>query len=140
MTYLRFVGGRTTQLARRWITAYSEHRDDDLVALAHPEIVVRPRRGQGARRYQGIDGVRRWLADAGDVRPEYGDLSIEPLDDRRVIAEGSLDGVTVVALIECRDDKVARVSVYLSDRELLERVGVIPRGRFRRNVTHDPTA
>jgi hypothetical protein len=61
---------------RGWIDAYAESRDDDLVALAHPEVVLHPRRGQGEREYRGIDGVRRWLAAAGSPRPRLSVVAI----------------------------------------------------------------
>lgn len=116
---------RCTDLARRWIDAYAEYRDDDLVELAHPEIVVHPRRGQGVQEYRGVDGVRRWLADVGTARPHLSVIAVEPLGERMAIATSSIEGVEVVAVFEARDDKILAVTVYLSDREMLERLGVI---------------
>ncbi len=122
----------SADLVRRWIDAYRACRDDDLIELAHPEIVLRPRRGQGEHDYRGVDGVRRWLADVGTSRPETDTMGFETLEDGRVLAETQIDDAPVIALFEIRDDKVRSVSVYLSDRELLQHVGVIrdpPQGR-----------
>jgi hypothetical protein len=112
-------------LVRRWIDAYSEGRDDDLLQLAHPEIVVRPRRGHGAAEYQGIDGVRRWLADIGTARPEPKYAALERLATARVIAAALFDGVEVTALFDIRDRKIFTLSVYLSDRRTLDALGII---------------
>ena len=116
----------SSDLARRWIEAYGEYRDDDLIKLAHPEIVLRPRWGQGARKYRGLDGVRRWLAAVGSSRPDLSLVAVETLEDGRAIAESLIDGVEVIALFETRDAKIFAVSVYLSDRDMLQCLGVIP--------------
>jgi hypothetical protein len=113
-------------LTRRWIEAYAGYRDDDLLELAHPEIVLHPRHGQGTREYRGLDGVRNWLQDVGSSRPKIDTTTIEALSDGRVIAETTIEQVVVNAVFEFRDDRISSVSVYLSDRELLERLGLIP--------------
>jgi SnoaL-like domain len=123
--YVRDVHERSVDLARRWTDAYRAYRDEELVALAHPAIVLRPRRGQGEQDYRGLDGVRRWLADAGTARPETGVVGFEMLEDGRVLAETRIGDAPVIALFEVRDDRISAVSVYLSDRELLQHVGVI---------------
>jgi len=43
----------------------------------------------------------------------------------RVLVEGTVDGVPVVAVLVVRDDRMAAVSTYVSDREMLERLGLI---------------
>jgi hypothetical protein len=118
------VTGAAT-LARRWIEAYGDYRDDDLIKLAHPEIVLRPRRGQGARDYHGLDGVRSWLADVGTSRPVLNLVAVAALEDGQVIAETLIDGIDVIALFDIRDDKIFGVSVYLSDRDMVQRLGMI---------------
>jgi SnoaL-like protein len=114
-----------TDIAREWVNAYVEGRDEDLVALAHEEIVVRPRRGQGESEYHGIDGVRRWLQHVGKPPPPFRLGTVEPLDEERVLVEGTIDDVGVVAVFVVRDTKMAAVSTYVSDREMLERLGLI---------------
>ncbi len=70
--------------------------------------------------------MRRWLAEVGTSRPDLSLVAVETLEDGRAIAETLIDGVEVIALFEARDDKIFAVSVYLSDRDMLERLGVIP--------------
>ena len=47
------------------------------------------------------------------------------LDDGRVIACGSIDGVSVAAVFETCDQKLIGVTAYVSDRELLHDIGRI---------------
>lgn len=123
------AGERSTatpeELARAWSVAYAEQRDDDLLALVHPDIVLQPRRGQAAAEYHGVDGVRRYLSDIGANRPSFERLTSDTLDDRRAIAEASMGDTRLVAVFEAHDGLLVRVAVYLSDRKMLERLGVI---------------
>ena len=113
------------EIVTQWVRAYVQGRDDDLIALADEDIVVHPRRGQGEYVYRGLDGVRRWLVSVGKPPPPFQLSSVEVLDDKRVIVEGSIDAVEVVALFEVRQDKIIAVSSYMSDRPMLERLGRI---------------
>ncbi|UUY05607.1 hypothetical protein LRS13_08835 [Svornostia abyssi] len=113
------------ELARAWAVAYAEQRDDDLVALAHPDIVLQPRRGQAEPEYHGVEGVRQWLSDIGADRPPFERLTSDTLDEHRAIAEASMGDMRLVAVFEARDGLLVRVAVYLSDRKMLERLGVI---------------
>ena len=115
---------RAIALARRWLDAYAAHRDDEMLELAHPQIVVRPRRGQGQREYRGLSGVRRWLAEA-ETRHVPENLTITPTDDGRALVELEVDDVPIVAVIAFRDDRVADVTVFLSDSGMLRSLGAI---------------
>ena len=115
----------SVDVVRQWIAAYDEYRDAVLFDLAHPEIVIHPRRGQGASEYRGLDGVRHWLDAVGMGRPILTLVSFEDLADGRVVAESLIDDVSVIAVFEIRDEQVFAVAVYMSDREMLERVGII---------------
>jgi hypothetical protein len=119
------VDTTSAQLARAWIEAWRDFRDEDVIALAHPDIVLHPRRGQGERMYEGIDGVRRWLADVGSARPRITSLTIDSPSPGRAVAETKFEDFDVIAVFELRDERVAGVAAYLSDRELLEQLGVI---------------
>lgn len=96
-----------------------------MVALAHEDIVVHPRRGRGEPEYRGLDEVRDCLTAIGDAPPPFRLDTVEALDDGRVIACGSIDGVSVVAVFETCDQKVIAVTAYVSDRELLHDLGRI---------------
>lgn len=112
-------------IARAWVEAYREFRDDELLAMAHPDVALYPRRGQGLREYHGLDGVRAWLADVGTERPELEVTAAETLADGRALTETTIDGVGVIAVFELRDGLVASVRVYLSDRAMLQQLGLI---------------
>lgn len=112
-------------IVAQWVSAYVDGRGDDLVALAHEDIVVRPRRGQGEPEYRGLDGVRDYVNAIGDPPPPFKLDTVETLDDGRVIACGSIDGVSVVAVFEICDQNVIAVTSYVTDRELLHEIGRI---------------
>lgn len=121
---------RHSQLVCAWIDASYTHRDEDMLPLAHPEIAIRPRAGHGDKLYEGIDGLRRWLAFTRPARSKIDTYSTEILPDGRVLAEATLEDLSVVALFGFRDDRIACVTMYISDREMLERLGEVeaPRG------------
>jgi len=115
----------SAEVVRQWVDAYVEGRDEDLVALTADDVVIRPRRGQGDHTYRGHDGVRRWLVSVGKPPPPFRTKVIETLDDARVVVEGAIEALEVVALFEVRDGKVASVSSYATDRTMLEHLGRI---------------
>ncbi len=117
--------GTASDVVRSWVSAYVAARGEDMVAVAHEEIVVRPRVGQGERVYHGHDGIRAWLACLG-TPPPFQLQTVEELDDGRVVVEGTIDTDTIVALFQLRDQRIVAVVSYVSDRELLERLGRIP--------------
>jgi hypothetical protein len=119
------MADRVSELVCAWIDAYYTHRDDDVIGLAHPDIEVRPRVGHGRRLYCGIDGVRSWLEFTRPERSVIESYSTVLLDDGRVLAEATLGDVDVTALFEVRAEKIACVTMYISDRDLLEQLGKI---------------
>ena len=113
-------------VVRRWMDAYDDGRDDELLALAHDDVVLRPLRFQGRIEYRGLDGLRAWLEHVGPVRPSFAPCGVDALDDERVLVEGVMeDAGRVVGLFELRDGKVARAQTLVSDREVLEHLGLI---------------
>lgn len=50
-------------LVKRWLTAFNSRSVEGLLAVAHPEIVLRPLRWVPGREYRGHDGVRKWVDD-----------------------------------------------------------------------------
>lgn len=116
---------RASQLVCDWIDAYYSQRDEEMIPLAHPEIEIRPRVGHGEKIYRGIDGVRRWLDYTRPARSPIETYSTELLPDGRVLGQATLEGLGVIALFEIRDEQVARVTMYISDREMLVKLGEI---------------
>jgi hypothetical protein len=131
------MADRASQLVCAWIDAYYTKRDEEMISLAHPDIEVRPRVGHGSRQYLGLDGVRSWLEFTRPARSVIESYSTVVLDDGRVLAEATLGGMDVTALFEVRDEKIARVTMYISDRDLLEQLGKIhspPRARAMHRI------
>jgi hypothetical protein len=116
-------------LAHRWINAFNLRDADELLAVAHPDIVLRPLRWGVKSEYRGHPGVREWLAtiqaspEATSVTPD----TVRPVGPARVVVEGSIDGADArfVALYTIRDERLLEVRAYMSDRELLEQLGVL---------------
>lgn len=120
------TGSDPADVVRRWIDAYNGGRDDELVALAHPDVVLRPMRFHGEREYRGIDGVQRLLADIATNRPRFICRELEPLDGERVLAEGALEDVgEAINIYAVRDGRIASVHGYLSDRSILQELGIV---------------
>ena len=131
------------QLVCAWIDAYYSHRDGELLALAHPDIEIRPRAGQGQRLYTGLEGTRRWLADTAENRLRILEFSTGVLPDGRVLAEATLDDLPVCGVFAFREHLIAAVSMYVSDREMLQRVQTIvgePSAVARQMVSAPPDA
>jgi len=117
------------ELVRRWLSAFNARDEDALLAVAHPEIVLRPLRWGVRAEYRGHDGVREWLetiaANPGSSTVSW--TTIEPLLNGRVLVEGVVDadGTGFVGLYELREQRIAGVRGYLSDRALLAQLGLI---------------
>lgn len=116
-------------LVSAWIDAYYTHRDAEMIPLAHPDIEILPRAGQGDHLYCGIEGVERWLEDTRLRRSRIDHYTLEALPDGRVLGEATLEGLDVLALFEFRDDRIARVAMYITDREMLVRLGELDAAR-----------
>jgi hypothetical protein len=117
------------ELAQRWIEAFNARDADELLAVAHPEIVLRPLRWGVRSEYRGHAGVREWFA-AIEASPEATTVTPDRLrlfGRDRVVVEGEIDGVDArfVALYALRDDRLAEVHAYMSDREMLEQLGLL---------------
>lgn len=121
-------------IVRRWIDAFYAYRDDELMTLAHPDIEVRPRAGQGPRLVEGHDELRSWLASLPQ-RSNILEYDLSMLPDGRVLAEATLEGLSVVGLFNAQDGQIRRVVMYVSDRQMLEQFGEI---EFPADVDADP--
>jgi ketosteroid isomerase-like protein len=114
---------------RRWLEGFNARDVERMVAVAHPEIELRPMRWVQRAEYRGHAGVRQWLADitASGHDSTVSAETIRSAPDGRIVVEGAVsdDGGRFIALYEVRDDRIASVRAYLSDRELLEHVGLL---------------
>jgi hypothetical protein len=121
-------------LARAFVEAFNARDADALVALAHPRIVFRPTALVGHRMtYHGHPGLRRWVAEIDalgadlqlhirEIRPQRpsGFLVLSKL---RVGDEIITDAAMIASM---HQDKIIEAHGYLSDEEMLARLGLIP--------------
>lgn len=121
-------------IARRFIDAFNRRDVESLIALSDPAIEFHPSSLVGRRqRYDGHDGLRRWVEELGKSGLEHQVQvrQVRPSDDGFVIlAEVLIDGTavtpgTMVARVNERHE-IAEAHVFLTDAELLARIGVMP--------------
>jgi ketosteroid isomerase-like protein len=118
------------RIVHRWLVAYNQRDLGELLVLADPDIVVRPLRWVARREYRGHDGVREWIADV-EAEPDSREVdthAIGQLSDGRIIVEGMLQDAesSFTSIYEVRDGRIAALHGYLSQRRLLEEIGVLP--------------
>jgi ketosteroid isomerase-like protein len=118
-------------LARRWSAAFNARDEAALLALAHPDIVLRPLRIVPRREYRGHDGVRAWLDDIrrfSDARAQVVFDRVERVGPGEVAAHGTMaDETPVVVLFSVRDGRITAARGYFSDADLLEQLGTLER-------------
>jgi SnoaL-like protein len=112
-------------VVRAWCAAYTEGRGEDMLAVAHEDILVQPRRGQGEREYRGLDGLREYIAVIGVPPPPFRLDRVEELADGRLLAVGQIHGTSVCAVFTIEDAKVRSVASYVTDPDLLHEIGRI---------------
>lgn len=121
-----------TEIVERFLDGYNRRSIDSMLAVVHREIVLRPLRWVPRREYRGHDGLREWLA-AVRATPHAVPVTlvaVRELEAGRLLVEGTLDDsedTPFAAVYELRDDRIVAVSAYLSEPDLLERVGVLSR-------------
>jgi hypothetical protein len=122
-------------IAHAFIDAFNRRDADGLVALAHPGIEWRPSRLAGVGEvYHGHDGLRRWLEGlrVSRVQHQARVREVRAFDESRfaVISEVLLEGepVTPSAMVARLSDAgtIIDARAYLSDEQLLERLGLVP--------------
>jgi SnoaL-like domain len=121
-------------IARRFVDAFNRRDAEGLVALSDPEIEFHPSTLVGhRRRYDGHEGLRRWIEEVGRSAIEH-QVRVRQVHPSRdgfiIISEVLLDGnvVTPGAMIARLNERheIAEARIFLSDAELLARVGVVP--------------
>ena len=116
---------------RAWFDAMSREDTAGMLALMAPDVLLVPARGAGRGRYEGHDGVARFLEQ---TREQFGDVawhcridSVEELPDGRTVCAGRNIGLEIdfVALHEFAiDGRIALARhFYGSDLETLKLIG-----------------
>ena len=128
--------GENSDIVRQAFDAFSRRDAGALIALADPDIVLRPPTGRLAGRedpYRGHEGLRAYLADVGRVwqelrsePDEYIELGDRVLCTGRVYAWGVGRVVDAPAgwVWRLRDGRLVEGTVYETRRAAYEAAGV----------------
>lgn len=121
-------------LARRFIDAYNARDADALVAVSHARIAFYPSTLVGERRrYDGHDGLRRWMEQLTATGAEF-QASIREVralgPDRFVVLSqvwiGEQLGRDSAMIASVGDGLIVEARSYLSDERMLIEMGLIP--------------
>lgn len=124
---------RAQDVARRWVAAFNTRDAEALVAIAHPKIEFSPTVLVGDRRtYNGHKGLRQWLSDLKAARAAH---TVRVAVVRRcrsgailLIGDILVDDYPVgvfTSHLTLEDSLVVRGQAYLSDEELLVKLGLV---------------
>jgi SnoaL-like domain len=131
------TSGFTTALApeaivTRWVDAFNERDLEGMLARFHPEVRFHPLRLVGLDgSYRGHDGVRRWFTQLRDEHV-FVLSEVQGLGNDQVLAVGALalaEGPEIAplcALHRIRDGLIMAAHHYLTDPDMLDRLGLVP--------------
>ena len=119
-------------LAERYVAAYNDRDLQAMLDVLDASIVSHPSRLVGATDHEGHDGVRAWwkaMEDRGDWY-QVGIREIRQPDPDRVAILGDIydDGERVspwCLIMRVRDGLIVESHSYLSDADLLDRLGLM---------------
>lgn len=122
------------QIGRRFVDAFNRRNVEDLIALSDAQIEFHPTSLVGARRrYDGHDGLRRWVVQLDESRIEHQVRvkEVRPLDGGfLVISEVLLGGelVSPSAMLAKLNEAglIVEARAFLTDPETLRQVGWAP--------------
>ncbi len=125
------------EIVRRVVAAFNTPDLEGITEVASPDMVLDWSQSEGPLQgvFEGLDGVRGWVAMTRDA---FESFSIEPIEFAdsgdhvvmwsRVGGKGRGSGIEVNAkgttLWEIRDGKVTRMALYQSDDEALGDAGL----------------
>lgn len=119
----------------RLVEAFNARDLDGMLRLVDPAVVFHPLRLGGLRGpYRGHDGVREWFAQLERLRQEHRIVLSEArsVGDGQVFAAGSLslrgepDVCPFCALHRLDGGLIVAAHHYLTDPDMIERLGLIP--------------
>lgn len=122
-------------LGREFVDAFNRRDADALVTLVSPDLEFHPTALVGeAEVYRGHDGLRHWAAELSSsaLQHQVHVREVRVLGEKSfiVLSEILLDGemISPSAMLAHLGEgsKISEVRAYLSDEEMLMRIGVIP--------------
>jgi len=121
-------------IGRQFIDAFNRREAEELIALCDPGIEFRPTSLVGERRrYNGHEGLRRWVAELDESRIEHQVRirEVRPTENGfLVLSEVLLDGefVSPSAMLARLNEAglIVKARAFLTDEETLKQVGWAP--------------
>lgn len=119
----------------RWVEAFNAHDLDGMLGCVADRVEFRPLRLSGISGcYRGHDGVREWFTRLRRSRQDHPIVIAQtrPVGDAHVLATGSIrlngedDIGSFCAVNRIDDGLIATAHHYLSDADMIERLGLIP--------------
>jgi ketosteroid isomerase-like protein len=119
----------------RWVEAFNTRDLDGMLGCLDEHVEFRPLRLSGLSGcYRGHDGVREWFTRLRRSRQDHPIVIRETREvgNGRVVATGSLhlEGETEIgcfcAVNRIEDGVIGAAYHYLSDADMIERLGLIP--------------
>jgi ketosteroid isomerase-like protein len=124
--------GKAAELAQRYVAAYNDRDLEAMLALMDENAVSYPSRLFGARRHQGHGDVRAWWQTMVESGRWYEVVvaEIRQLPPDRVAILGELvdHGEPLSpwgVLVRVRDGLIIESRSYLSEKELLDELGLL---------------
>lgn len=129
------VAQRSEVIVLRWVEAFNARDVDGMLACLAENIEFRPLRLSGVSGcYRGHDGVREWFTQLRRWRQDHpitvyetravGAVHILATGSIRLHGEAEIGSFCAVNRID--DALIAAAHHYLSDAEMIERLGLIP--------------
>lgn len=121
-------------IGRQFVDAFNRREFEDLIALCDPEVEFHPTSLVGERRrYDGHEGMRRWVAQLGESQIEHRVRvrEVRPTEDGFLLLSEVLLGDELVSpsamLARLSDDGlIVEARAFLTDEETLKQVGWAP--------------
>ncbi len=126
---------RTEVIVLRWVQAFNARDLEGMLACVAAQVELHPLRLDGLEaRYRGHDGVRAWFERLRQRGHEHriAVCEVRDLGAGKVFSSGSLslgdeaDIGPVCALHQVDGGLIVTVREYLTDPEMIERLGLIP--------------
>ena len=121
-------------LVTRWVDAFNARDLEGMLARLCPEVRLHPLRVGGIDgSYRGHDGVRRWFARLTRLHHKHhiAVSDVHCAGDGKVLAVGALtlgedfEIASFCALHRIADELIVAAHHYLTDADMLERVGLV---------------
>jgi hypothetical protein len=133
-----------TATSQFWFDCFNRGDVDGLLALALPDVEVRP--GGAGRSYRGHSGLRQWACDLGDKFSLFGVeiAAVRVLDGNSVLSVGEFRYLrgpfSAIHTIDPASGEVAFARHYFTDEDMLRLLGILPpKGSMPRLPNGSPT-